>query len=195
MIVNSGDYFLSNELECKIKNAETSCGGHINIDKEKNIFECIESGEKCSNNYPYLYEKESVKYCLKSCKYTESIEFFNNKKTYIFEDTDDTNNKYKCLENANSDTSIKYYKDELALKWVSNCKTSISGPYYNKSDLTCYNSCEKYYKDFECVEICHNVDDVNDLYLYKDESTKICYTECPTNLGKGFYDNNKQCKA
>ena len=195
---SNGDYFLSNELQCKIKNVETSCNGHININKEKNIFECVESVTECSDDYPYLFEKDSLKYCLKSCKYTESIEFLGKIKTYIFENTntDATNNyKYKCLDNTNSVISDQYYKDELELKWVSSCKTSISGPYYNKSDSTCYNSCEKYYKDFECVEECHNNDDTDDLYIYRDESTKICYTKCPTNLGKGFYNSDNICQS
>ena len=192
---NNGDYFLSNNLECKIKSTDNSCNGLINIDKEKNIFECVTSEEECSNDYPYLFVKVidtvSNKYCLKSCKYTESIPFFNIK-TYIFEETDtDNNKKYKCLENSPS-SGDKYYKDNSELKWVLDCKTSLSGPYHNETDLTCYNSCEKYYKDLECVEDC----DVDNGYIYKDESTKICYTECPSNLGKGFYnDNNKQCQS
>ena len=37
--------------------------------------------------------------------------------------------------------------------------------------------------------------DVDNGYIYKDESTKICYTECPSNLGKGFYNDNKQCQS
>ena len=80
------------------------------------------------------------------------------------------------------------------LKWVSDCKTSLSGPYHKESDSTCYNLCENYYKDLECVESC-DIDIENGPYIYKDESTKICYKECPSNLGKGFYNDNKQCQS
>ena len=184
---NHGDYFESNNLECKIKDASTSCSGYINIDKEKNIFECI-TGQECSNSYPYLFQKDEHIYCLKSCKYTEIMSFFNTK-TYIFEEITTEGNKiYQCREDANSpESEVKFYKDDLALKWVSDCKTSISGPYHNESDHTCYNSCEQYYKDLECVENCSS--------LFKDEPTKTCYDKCPLNLGRGFYNDNNECQS
>ena len=188
----NGDYFISNNLECTKKDEDISCSGYINIDKERNIFECITTTfEKCSENYPYLYVNESKNYCLKSCTYTESIPFFRTK-TYIFESTDtDTNMKYQCLDNppSSKEPEVKYYKDNSALKWVLDCKTSISGPYHNESDFTCYNSCDQYYNDLECVTNCGS--------LYKDDSTKICYIKCPSNLGKGFYNNddNKECQS
>ena len=187
---NKGDIF--NGINCE-NNDANQCKYYI-IDPSKNIFECLKDENECTNDYPYLYNKGNKNYCLKSCKYTQTIQFFNSK-TYIFEYSNNNKIAYKCL----SDTEIRsldniYYKDESSLKLVSDCKTSISGPYHNESDKTCYNSCYKYYRDLECVEDCNENQNSNEETSYfKDEETKICYTICPFYLNKGFHNERNEC--
>ena len=190
---DNGDF--SKGEKCIINNNEAICNGYIKVDSSKNIFDCIgDSFNSCPIDYPYQYDKEGKKYCLKSCQYTQSISFFN-KITYIYETSNTESTIYKCLEDVPDQTetpTIKYYKDNSALKIVTDCTKSNSGPYHNDSDNTCYNSCDNYSKDLECVSQCNPEDSTENIF-YIDEQTKKCYSKCPSNLQRGFYNNEKKC--
>lgn len=171
----------------------------ITVDLTKtNKFKCTEE-EACSDSFPYLYtdtNDNNKKYCLKSCKDTKEIFFKENSEgfkvgiiTYISEtvNNDDGGEEIvkECLEE-----KTNFYKDEISLKWVSDCQTSIGGPYYNESKF-CKNSCEKYFtlNELKCVDECPNVEETD--YKYLDKITKTCYKECPSNLGRGFINENE----
>ena len=198
---NTGDF--SKGDICYIGTGTENCEGYIQIDPSKNIFECItaENFIECPNEYPYLYKKEgnNNNYCLKSCQYTGSIPFFGTT-TYSFEKESasaDGSKRYECVVNCPPDNDgTKYYKDNSALKIITDCSKSVSGPFHNDNDHTCYNSCEGYYKDLECVEDCNPtpaVDGQTFYYIY--EETKTCYSKCPSNLQKGFYNSENKCVA
>ena len=201
--INNGDFYKG---EICYTGTET-CSGYIKIDQSKNIFECIEQNpfSSCPDDYLYLYQKFDHNYCLKSCQYTKSIQFFD-KTTYSFErkSTEGSTSTiiYECLEDIPNDTSsgIKYYKDNSAFKIITDCTKTISGPYHNDSDNTCYNSCDEYYKDLECVSECNPTPSTGSgegegtsTTYYILEETKTCYTKCPSNLKKGFYKDNNKC--
>ena len=122
--------FSNSENKC-VDNGEGECIGYIKVDINKNHFECITTATNCPIDYPYLYTNngDSKKYCLKNCLDTQKITFFNNKKTYLYEDV----TSKECLTEKDN-----YYKDELALKFTNDCKNSLSGPYHNDSDHICY---------------------------------------------------------
>ena len=181
-----------------------NCIGFITVDLNKNIFACDESIQKCPDLYPYLYsmtEGEGAslithKYCLKSCKDTQN-QYFNNgngietylNDTVIFDNDSPIGTIKQCL----SDNIEGFYKDEISLKWVNNCKTSPSGPYNDPISKFCNSSCEKYYiyNDLTCVNECNDP-----TYKYLDTETKACYDKCPSNLGRGFLnEEGTQCQS
>ena len=148
------------------------CEGYIKVDLNKNNFKCITTtSTSYPVDYPYLYQNGN-NYCLKNCLDTQKIQFFEYKKTYLYE------NEKECLE-----TKDNHYKDELSLKLISDCKNSLSGPYHNNTDSTCYQACDSYKKDLEYVNSCFSP-------LFTDKETKTCYNECPSNLGRGFQKDN-----
>ena len=156
---------------------DTICPGYIKVEPNKNNFECIEDDNNCPTDNAYLYinETNNQKYCLKSCQYTKSIPFFNTE-TYTLEQIDGIKINYTCLEENPSDKN--YYIDKLSMKLVEDCRNSETRPYHNETDKTCYSSCEKYIKGYECVESC------DDSYI--DEETGTCVDQCPINLNRGF---------
>ena len=157
------------------------CNGYIKVDLNKNNFECIETTTiSCPVDYPYLYTNNVKNYCLKNCLDTQKINFFENVKTYLYEDQSSKN----CLLPDNN-----LYIDELALKLTDDCKNSLSGPYHNETDHTCYKSCDNYKYESACVSICDGV-------LLTDEETKTCYIKCPSNLGRGFkHETERKCQS
>ena len=177
------------------------CNGLILVDISRNVFSCQEGIESCPYLYPYSYQKneESKKYCLKSCKDTQNKYFSEEADpefgvlTYLKETI--TNGEgvqtvtKECLSSIeNTDENEKYYKDEISLKWVTDCKSSSSGPYHNETH--CKTECENYFKndDLECIDQCQNP-------LYLDKTTNACYENCPAYLGKGFYNENNECQT
>lgn len=177
------------------KKCVDSCesGKIIATDLTKNVFTCT---QECPTNYPYLYINGSITYCLKSCSDTKNGYFLNeimNKTTYLFEYNATT--KY-CLDTLDTLVSLgitdiskfDYFIDEAALKWIKDCKSSPSGPYYENNTETgisvCKTSCGNKYKNNENNE-CIDPENCNDDYL--DESDKTCYKNCPQN--KGFLNN------
>ena len=162
----------------------------IILDVKQKTYSC---SSDCPNNFPYLYELLNndgsiiANYCLKSCKdtYNETLFPENNVKTYLF----DENGIKKCQ--ANKPETGNYYKDEISLKWVMDCKVSPSGPFHDEE--SCRNSCE----GFDCVTNdnfqCINIIDQNEYYL--EETENICYKSCPEYLNKGFYNNDKKCTS
>ena len=167
-----------------------SCDSNkIIADMKNNILFCGSTTE-CPPDYPYLYNKEGEDYfCLKSCKDTQKSPFSDEEdpenivKTYLFEDPTDSSKK--CLSSISTDPENPqvYYIDENAMKWVKDCKTSPSGPYYKGNK--CQNSCGEgevlVYDKLECKDSPCPED------YYLEEENNICYKTCPNNLGKGYY--------
>ncbi len=179
------------------------CGGNfIKVDTSNNIYSCTE-GQSCPSDYPYKYEKNDKNYCLKSCK-DSTDDYFStsssqSETTYIFENSsggEETTIVKTCVNRIEGDEP--YYIDSQALKWVKDCKNSITGIFNNGTH--CLKSCEGYflYDELKCVTACDTEDvggDNTDKYIYKDEENKICYKKCPSNSGKEFYNSTKQCQT
>ena len=175
----------------------------IIVDTNKQVFLCKESLTECPTDYPYLY---NVKYCLKSCKDSNSTLFegisVNKKITYLNE------TKKECLEESEG------FIDEIELKWVENCKSSSAGPYWDEVEgkKFCKRSCDKIKFDtLECVNGCGVGE-----FTVKDSN--FCYSKCPgeknfknsehenecqtcnnpsdpsnPEYGEGFYNGNGKC--
>jgi hypothetical protein len=124
---------------------DTCDDSKLYVDTNKQILLCPENTDPCREEYPYLYNE---KYCLKSCKDTNSELFEETLKkvTYLNE------SEKKCL-----DSQSDGYIDEIELKWVENCKSSSAGPYWDEvsGKKFCKNSCDKVEFDtLKCVTQC-----------------------------------------
>ena len=179
-----------------------TCENFTKIDTKNNIYSCLDNNTTCPTDYPYKYIANGHNNCLKTCTDSNNDYFSLNNTvttytTYIYDD----NQGNKTCESENPGTEPdSYYIDLKALKWVQDCKKSVSGPYHN--DTHCLDSCGSLYiisDDLKCVNSCdvENTDSVstND-YIYKDEVTRTCYKKCPLNLGRGFFnDTTKECQS
>ena len=149
----------------------SSCiGTKYNVDINKKILICPEStassegSNGCSEDYPYLFKEN---YCLKSCKDSnnelfDQIEGVEKAITYLNE------NQKKCLKESEGEG----YIDKIELKWVENCKSSSSGPYYEGK--VCKKTCDNKINSItlECILGCNSVE-----FTVKD--SKFCYPKCP----------------
>ena len=143
-----------NQKTCLQSCDETS---KIYVDTNKQILLCPKSSDNCPEEYPYLYNN---KYCLKSCKDSNSTLLGGFEKVTYLNETEK-----KCLD----DQSEGRFIDEIELKWVENCKSSPSGPYWKGK--FCKKSCEKInFNTLECIDECNT-------YTVKDSN--FCYTQCP----------------
>ena len=168
------------------------------VDISKKTFSCTSN---CIANFPYSYSLvnggTATDYCLKSCNDTNIEELFgtNKKKTYLYESSPDSTIERICKdENSNG-----YYKDEALLKWVQDCKISLSGPFHDSE--SCKSSCGTGFcstsDTFECISTDFVNLQTSEYYLDDiEEEEKICYKTCPDYLGRGFqYENENERKC
>ena len=113
--------YLPFDNECISKD---ECKTFLVEDVTNSIFYCYKKTDEafsCPNKYPYLYTTSEQNYCLKSCADTnKNNNFFSTQETYFIE-----LNQIKYCK----DGEEGYFKDEVALKLVKDCKSSISGPF------------------------------------------------------------------
>ena len=190
---NPGDFSDTNNI-CVDSCNES--GKKIIPDSNQNL--CIEGD--CPANFPYLYEhtdgESTIYYCLKSC--ADTINVLDIEVTYLYEKQEESSSSIQkiCTGTNPSTPDITYYKDTGLYKWVTDCKISLSGPFHDTD--TCRSKCTAPYNcatfdNFECIEF--NTDGEYYLDDPGNNEQKICYNECPDYLGRGFFDNNKQCQS
>jgi len=182
--------FYNSEHKCISHSSteSTDCGSnyYINISPEEYIFQCVNKVESATEpcqgpKYPYKFIFREKEHCLKSCDDT-NIKFFDNTKTYLYEEGK------QCIDIEQTLSGTNYFMIEKEKKFVSDCSIEEYWPYHDGQK--CVPNCgSKYIKEDtnECVNDCGND-------YFKDEKTKICFKDkCPDHLGRGFYDNNNKC--
>ena len=173
----------------------TTCDSKVvQVNLNKKIYTCLSVEDPpCPLDYPYIYEKgegeNKIKYCLKSCNDTQN-EYFGDspETTYLY-----NNDNEKICTSQNPGDPGDLFIDKDALKWVSDCKTSVTGPYINGE--MCVSSCENKVKfdTLECISNCNE----DGYYSYYVKDSNICYNSCPENIGKGYQNevDNKECQS
>lgn len=175
---------------------ECNEGEKIVLDYDNEIYTCTDN---CPTKFPYLYINNGKTYCLKSCQDTYKDKFYSKEISYIYEQKIDSN-LVKTCEVSRPDN---HYIDEKELKWVSDCKLSKSGPFINgeKCKSSCEGSSCVTYDSYECKNITSTStgeDGEDTYYIYETDEGEdnICYKNCPSNLGRGFYhEDNKTCTS
>ena len=177
------DYFPNKDNKCI---SEGGCQALLVENIANNIIICSEEEfSSCSSYYPYLYIVKSGddivrKYCLKTCEDTNNNNFESGSvgETYSLEDE----SSKECKKPNDDDVSDKKI-DKKALKYVDDCKTSPSGPFFEGQYCTDCREKKIIYDTLECKDLCSG--------FY--ELDNVCYTTCPRNSEKK-YGKGEKCQ-
>ena len=179
-------HFFNENNKCTDNTNDCGNSFYFLINPKINYYSCKSGFSGCPEDYPYKYtDDHENNYCLTSCEDT-IIPFLGGIQTYLY-----ISNEQKICTNISPSTdqsTVQYYIDKKGKKWVTDCLSADSGPFYDGEE--CSDNCgDKFIVEDtnECVESC----DTNNYYI--DNEIKTCVKECHSYLGRGYSNSNNEC--